>query len=141
MSDVTTDDHHQAAIPDEKTRFRQKVVMWLIAAIVLLFWHEILEITLHVLHILLEYLELGTEELLIHLFHLEEHEGQMYTAWLGLSAFVALITWSYVSIRRRIRAKFRSWAYFKSWTKIYLREHWLSLTLISSVYFAYLFLF
>lgn len=138
MSDAPTDHPATVQVPDEKTRFRQKIVLWLVAAIIFLFWDHILEVTLHVLHILLEYLELGTEELLIHLFHLEEHEGQMFTAWLGLISFVGLITWLYVSIRRKLKAKFRSWAYFRSWTKIYAREHWLSLTLITTLYLAYL---
>jgi hypothetical protein len=140
MSDAPTDHPARVQVPDEKTRFRQKIVLWLVAAIIFLFWDHILEVTLHVLHILLEYLELGTEELLIHLFHLEEHEGQMFTAWLGLISFVGLITWLYVTIRRKLKAKFRSWAYFRSWTKIYAREHWLSLTLIATLYLAYLIL-
>ena len=81
MSDAPTDHPATVQVADEKTRFRQKIVLWLVATIIFLFWDHILEVTLHVLHILLEYLELGTEELLIHLFHLEEHEGQMFTAW------------------------------------------------------------
>ena len=65
----------------------------------------------------------------------------MYTAWLGLIAFVTLITWIYITIRRKIQIKFRSWAYFRSWVKIHAREHWVSLTAISVFYLTYLIFF
>ena len=140
MSEVPTNEQQGVPLPDSATRSRQKYAIWTLSALLLLFWDDVLSITLHVLHILLEYLELATEEILIHAFHLEEHEGQMFTAWLGLAAFIALTTWLYIAIRRKIRRTFRSWAYFRSWIKVHAREHWISLLLISFIYLAYLFL-
>ncbi|MEN9681859.1 MAG: hypothetical protein RLZZ627_1752 [Pseudomonadota bacterium] len=139
MSEAPTNDQQGVPVPDSVTRSRQKYMIWTLAVLIFLFWDDVLSITLHVLHILLEYLELVTEELLIQLFHLEEHDGQMYTAWLGLIAFVTISTWLYITIRRKIRAKFRSWAYFRSWVKIHAREHWISLTAITVFYVMYLF--
>lgn len=139
MSEAPSDDQQGIQAPDSVTRSRQKYVIWTLAVLIFFFWDDVIGITLHVLHILLEYVELITEELLIHLFHLEEHEGQMFTAWLGLAAFISLITWLYVTVRRKIRRTFRSWAYFRSWVKIHAREHWISLTAISLFYLIYLF--
>ena len=139
MSEAPSDDQQGIQAPDSVTRSRQKYVIWTLAVLIFFFWDDVIGITLHVLHILLEYVELITEELLIHLFHLEEHEGQMFTAWLGLAAFLSLITWLYVTVRRKIRRTFRSWAYFRSWIKIHAREHWISLTTISLFYLIYLF--
>lgn len=139
MSEAPSDDQQGIKAPDSVTRSRQKYVIWTLAVLIFFFWDDVIGITLHVLHILLEYVELITEELLIHLFNLEEHEGQMFTAWLGLAAFLSLITWLYVTVRRKIRRTFRSWAYFRSWVKIHAREHWISLTAISLFYLIYLF--
>jgi len=139
MSEAPSDDQQGIQAPDSVTRSRQKYVIWTLAVLIFFFWDDVIGITLHLLHILLEYVELITEELLIHLFHLEEHEGQMFTAWLGLAAFLSLITWLYVTVRRKIRRTFRSWAYFRSWVKIHAREHWISLTAISLFYLIYLF--
>jgi hypothetical protein len=139
MSEAPSDDQQGIQAPDSVTRSRQKYVIWTLAVLIFFFWDDVIGITLHVLHILLEYVELITEELLIHLFNLEEHEGQMFTAWLGLAAFLSLITWLYVTVRRKIRRTFRSWAYFRSWVKIHAREHWISLTAISLFYLIYLF--
>lgn len=139
MSEAPSDDQQGIQAPDSVTRSRQKYVIWTLAVLIFFFWDDVIGITLHVLHILLEYVELITEELLIHLFNLEEHDGQMFTAWLGLAAFLSLITWLYVTVRRKIRRTFRSWAYFRSWVKIHAREHWISLTAISLFYLIYLF--
>lgn len=139
MSEAPTNDPQSVPVPDSVTRSRQKYVIWTLAVLAFLFWDDVLGITLHVLHILLEYLELVTEELLIHLFHLEEHEGQMLTAWLGLTAFAMISTWLFITIRRKIRSQFRSWAYFRSWVKVHAREHWISLTVIGLFYLFYLF--
>ncbi|MEY4684298.1 MAG: hypothetical protein RLZ25_757 [Pseudomonadota bacterium] len=139
MSEAPTNDPEGVHVPDSVTRSRQKFLIWTLAVLVFFFWDDVLGISLHVLHILLEYLELATEELLIHAFHLEEHEGQMYTAWLGLTAFLILSTWLYLTIKRKIRKTFRSWAYFRSWLKIHALEHWISLTAISLFYLVYLF--
>ena len=124
--------------PDSDTSLRQKVILWTLAALIIMFWDDLLGFLLHALHILLEYLELATEEIIIHLFHVEEHEGQMYTAWLGLTAFVVLSAWTYRTVRRKFKARFRSWAYFRSWIKVYSQEHRLSLLLITLFYTAYL---
>lgn len=140
MSEAPTNDPHAVPAPDPATRSRQKYVLWTLALLILLFWDDVLGITLHVLHILLEYLELVTEELLIHLFHLEEHDGQMFTAWIGLAAFLSLTSWLYITIRRKIKNTFRSWSYFRSWVKIYAQEHWISLAAITVLYLSYLFL-
>lgn len=139
MSEAPTNDTQEVKAPDSVTRSRQKYAIWILAALIFFFWDDVLGITLHVLHILLEYLELATEELLIHLFNLEEHDGQMFTAWLGLAAFLTLAGWLYVTIRRKIKSTFRSWAYFRSWVKIHAREHWISLTAITLFYMVYLF--
>lgn len=140
MSELPSDEKAPVARPDSETRTRQKVILWTAAAVVILFWDDILNLALHALHILLEYVELATEEAIIHTFHVEEHEGQMYTAWLGLAAFLILSYWAYTAIRRKLKSKFRSWAYFRSWVKIHSKEHWLSLVLIITLYLAYLFL-
>lgn len=126
---------------DPETRLRQKIVLWVLALIFFLYWEPILHLLLELLHILLEYAELGVEELLMHVFHLEEHDGQMVTAWIGLSSFIGIAVWAYLAIVRKIRKTFRSWAFFRSWLKIYVQEHWLSLSLIIGGYLAYLLLF
>jgi hypothetical protein len=139
MSEAPTNDPQGVPVPDSVTRSRQKYVIWTLAVLFFLFWDDVLSIALHVLHILLEYLELVTEEILIKLFHLEEHDGQMLTAWLGLLAFAMISTWLYITVRRKIRMKFRSWAYFRSWVKVHAREHWISLAAICLFYLVYLF--
>ena len=128
-------------VPDPESRFRQKVVIWVLALILFLYWEPILHLLLELLHIVLEYAELGVEELLMHVFHLEEHDGQMVTAWIGLASFLSLAVWAYVATVRKIRRTFRSWSYFRSWLKVYFQEHWLSLSLILGGYIAYLVFF
>lgn len=135
-------------IPDSDDRFRQRVVLWTLALLTFLFWDVVwglilsaFHLLLELFHILLEYLELAVEEALMHLFHLEEHTSQMVTAWIGLLTLIGLLYWLYRILRRFVSRNFRSWAYVRSWTKVHAQEHWLTLTVIGTLYLSYLFFF
>lgn len=139
---------HPSSLPDDsvpsvdpRSRLRQKVVLWTLAGVIFLFWDNLLHLLLELLHIILEYAELGTESLLMALFPLDEHDGQMVTAWIGLAAFTGLLAWAYLSISKKIRNTFRSWAYFRSWLKVYCQDHWVSMALMAGLYLAYVVLF
>jgi hypothetical protein len=122
------------------SKMRRKAVIWISIALVILFWDEVFEITVHVLHIIIEYLELAIEELILLIFHVEEHESQMFTAWIGLGAFIALGVIGYLKVVRFIHREFRSWGYFWIWIKVHFQENWIPVSLILLVYFASLFL-
>lgn len=146
MADKTSEE--RVKNPDRDDRFRQQWVLWTLALLGFLFWDtlwgllgSLFHLLLELFHILLEYLELLVEELLMEAFHLEEHDSQMATAWLGLGTLVVLLVWGYRLAVRQIRRRLRSWAYVRSWIKIHAQEHWLTLTVITGAYLAYLFLF
>lgn len=125
---------------DVKSKTKQA---WLIASGFLLFaliGDSILDITLHLLHILIEFLELGLEDALELLFDLEGHTAQMYTAWIGFTAFILLFMYLYHRVRRAARSKFRSWSYFRLWLRVWIREHWLLLAVCCSIYITSAFL-
>ncbi len=95
--------------------------------LVLAFWFQgdaILGFTLHLLHVLIEILELGLEHLLESLFHLEGHDAQLCTAWIGLGAFMLLIFLVYRQVRRRLAEKFQSRGDFVQWTRDLALSHW-----------------
>lgn len=95
--------------------------------LVLGFWFQgdaILGFILHLLHVLVEILELGLEHLLESLFHLEGHDAQVWTAWIGLGAFSVLIYLGYREVRRRLAEKFRSRGDFVRWTRDLVMTHW-----------------
>jgi len=146
MADQTSEDEVKS--PDRDDRFRQQLVIWTLALLGVLFWFtlwgllgSLFHLLLELFHILLEYLELFVEEMLMEAFHLEEHDSQMATAWLGLVSLVVLLVWGYRLLARQIRRRFRSWAYVRSWLKIHAQEHWLTLSVITAAYLTYLFLF
>jgi hypothetical protein len=123
------------------SKLRKKAVIWTAIALVILFWDEAFEITVHVLHIIIEYLELAIEDLILFIFPVEEHESQMFTAWIGFGSFIALGAIGYLRVMRWIRREFRTWAYFWSWIKIHFQENWIPVSLIILLYFGTLFLF
>jgi len=71
-------------------------------------WRAILGFTLHVLLIVAEVLELSLDHLLENVLHLEGHSAQMYTAWIGVGAFIALTTYSYPHTRRSFFTNFQT---------------------------------
>lgn len=125
---------------DVKSKTKQA---WLIASGFLLFaliGDSVIDITLHVLDILIEFLELGLEDALELLFDLEGHTAQMYTAWIGFTAFILLFMYLYHRITHTVRTKFRSWSYFRLWLGAWMREHWLLLAVCCSIYITSAFL-
>ena len=122
--------------PTSRLQAHRKVLSWFAWLLLLLFWENLLDLTLHVLHIVLEYLELALEETLEMLFHLENYTAQMYTAWIGSTLLIVLAAFIYYRISRSIRQRFRSWTYFRIWLKVSLRENWLYLSLLLLVYLA-----
>jgi len=121
-------------------RGRRVFYIWSFWLLLLLLWDSLLDLLMHGLHILIEFLEMGLEELLEVVFHLEGHEAQMYTAWTGLVAFIGLGVFIYLRTVRFIRLRFRSWSYFRFGLAQWMRENWLPLSLLASVYLATLFL-
>lgn len=122
-------------------RFLRRFYIWSLWLLILIFWEPLLELMLHGLDIVIEFLELGVEDLLEMAFHLEGHSAQMYTAWTGLAAFTALAVFGYLWASRFIRARFRSWFYCRFRLMEWLRENWLPLTLLTSAYLATQFFF
>ena len=126
---------------DRSRRFLRRFCGWSVWLLILLFWEPLLELLLHGLDIVVEFLELGVEEILELAFHLEGHAAQMFTAWTGLAAFTAIAVFGYLWTSRFIRARFRSWSYCRFILMQWLRENWLPLTLLTSAYLATQFLF
>ena len=126
---------------DRSRRFLRRFCGWSVWLLILLFWEPRLELLLHGLDIVVEFLELGVEDILELAFHLEGHAAQMFTAWTGLAAFTALAVFGYLWTSRFIRARFRSWSYCRFRLMQWLRENWLPLTLLTSAYLATQFLF
>jgi hypothetical protein len=93
------------------------------------FGDAVLGFSLHLLHIVIEVLELGLEHLLESLFHLEGHAAQMWTAWIGLTLLMALGLFSYRHARSVLAAHFPSWRHFGRSAKNWAREHWRELGL------------
>ena len=104
------------------SKMRRKAVIWISIALVILFWDEVFEITVHVLHIIIEYLELAIEELIILIFHVEEHESQMFTAWIGLGSFIALGVIGYLRLVRLFIVNLEAGAIFGSGSKSIFRR-------------------
>lgn len=104
------------------------VVYSLLMLVFWLFGGVILGTILHILHILIEVLELGLEHLLEALFHVEGHTAQMYTAWVGFMIFMMLAACIWCCARRAFRARFCSRGEalraFRSW----VLAHWGTLT-------------
>lgn len=131
----------QAASVARPRRGRREFYIWSFWFLILMFWDSLLDLLLHGLHIVIEFLELGLEEFLELAFHLEGHEAQMFTAWTGLAAFMGLGVFVYLKVVRLIRSRFRSWAYFRFGLVQWLRDNWLPLSFLSSVYLATLLFF
>ena len=79
------------------------VVYSLLVLVFWLFGGVILGTILHMLHILIEVLELALEHLLEALFHVEGHTAQMYTAWVGFTIFMMLAACIWCCARRAKR--------------------------------------
>jgi hypothetical protein len=108
------------------------------SALVLVFWFwgdALLGFSLHVLHIVIEILELGLEHLLESLFHLHGHTAQMWTAWIGLTLILTLCMFSYRQARRLLAAHFHSWQHFRQCARHWVTGHWeqVSLPLVTLV--------
>jgi len=96
--------------------------------------HHILELMLHAVLIVLEYLELFTEETLEVALEIAPREAQTLTAWLGLGLFLIVLT---LLVRKTIDLyqAFREW--FDPWREeqkarlgeLYARLGWPVLTL------------
>ena len=125
MSEKSTESQQRLTVG-----LKRKILLWLGLFILFQFWDSLLGVALHALHILIEYLELALEHLLEILFHLEGHDGQMATAWIGSILIIACL---YRLITRSLgafRARFRSRGYFLAWVKVHALENWLFLSLL-----------
>lgn len=116
-----------------KTQIRRSA--WAAAALIalLVFGDAMLGLVLHLLFYVIEFLELGLEHLLEALFHLEGHEAQMFTAWIGAAAFLALGSYVYVWGARSLRSRFQSWSSFVSWMKSMGEENWGVLSVLAVI--------
>lgn len=92
-------------------------------------WHAILGFLLYSLLILAEVLELALDHLLENVLHLEGHSAQMYTAWIGLGAIIALAVFGYNKASQVFHDNFHSWDSFISSSEAWAKEHWLTLVL------------
>lgn len=124
-----------------KTQIRRSA--WAAAALIALlaFGDALLGFVLHLLFYVVEILELGLEHLLESLFHLEGHEAQMFTAWTGAAAFMALGGYVYVRVARSLRSRFQSWSSFFSWMKGKAEENWGVFSLLAGIILANFLLF
>jgi uncharacterized membrane protein YhaH (DUF805 family) len=90
-------------------------------------WHfgdVLLGTLLHALHVVIEVLEMGLEHLLEALFHLEGHDAQMATAWIGLALILILVTYTVKRLRQAWRSRFPSWQQFFEAVGTWTRSHW-----------------
>ena len=90
-------------------------------------WHfgdVLLGTLLHALHVVIEVLEMGLEHLLEALFHLEGHDAQMATAWIGLVLILILVTYIGKRLRQAWRSRFPSWQQFFQAVGTWARSHW-----------------
>lgn len=91
------------------------------------FWHfgdVLIGTLLHALHVVIEVLEMGLEHLLEALFHLEGHDAQMATAWIGLALTLTLIAFIGNRLRRAWRSRFQSWQHVFESAGHWARSHW-----------------
>ena len=100
--------------------------------LLLFFWDAILGGVLHLLLYLIEYLELGLEDTLELLFHLEVHDAQILTAWIGFAAFATLGGYLYLWASRSLRSRFQTWPAFFAWTKSKMQANWLVLSVLTA---------
>jgi hypothetical protein len=129
MNEPITD--NQPTIPQRShARLKRKILLWLGLYMLFQFWDSLLGVILHALHILIEYLELALEHLLEILFHLEGHDGQMATAWIGSLLIIAFLYRLITRTLRAFKARFRSRGYFFAWLKVHALENWLFLSLL-----------
>jgi hypothetical protein len=90
-------------------------------------WHfgdVLLGTFLHALHVVIEVLEMGLEHFLEALFHLEGHDAQMATAWIGLALILILVTYIGKRLRQAWRSRFPSWQQFFEAVGTWARSHW-----------------
>ena len=102
-----------------------KPVLFTLGALSL--WHfgdVLLGTLLHALHVVIEVLEMGLEHLLEALFHLEGHDAQMATAWIGLALILTLIAFIGNRLRRAWRSRFQSWQHVFESAGHWARSHW-----------------
>ena len=120
---------------------RRKLITLGIVTLASLFWQSLLPYALHIIIYILEILEWLVDEILEILFHLEGYTAQMFTAWIGLTAFIALCVWTYRTIRKRFKRRFHDWDGVGRWLRGWLHRHWESLALVISAFLAGTFLF
>ena len=106
-----------------------------------LLWQSLLPYVLHAIIYLLEILEWLVDEILELVFHLEGYTAQMFTAWIGLTAFIAVSAWTYRKIHTRFKRRFHDWHGLRQWFRGWLKRHWASLALLISAFLAGTFLF
>jgi hypothetical protein len=130
-------EHASIALSEGQNMMKAQVrrTAWTAAtlAVVLAFWDAILGFVLHLIFYVIEFLELGLEHFLEMLFHLERHEAQMFTAWIGAASFVALGGYVYVWVARSLQSRFQSWSSFFSWMKGKAQENWWVLSLLAAI--------
>lgn len=123
-------------------RLRCRVLAWFAWLMTLLYWDVLLDFLLHLLHIVIEYLELGLEGVLEALFHLEGHDAQMVTAWIGSLMLASLAGLLYILCLRRLKRRYRSsWGYFWLCLKDGAQHNWGFLSLLAMAYVGSLLLF
>lgn len=88
--------------------------MWIIAGLfaMWLLWDELLGWLVHAIILALEWLELTVDVLYEELLSLTPEASQLATAWTGLAALIALITWSGFKLRKfylRYREQGMAW--------------------------------
>ena len=125
MSEKSTESQQRLTVG-----LKRKILLWLGLFMLFQFWDSLLGVALHALHILIEYLELTLEHLLEILFHLEGHDGQMATAWIGSLLIIAFLYRASTRALRAFKARFRSRGYFLAWLKVHAQENWLFLSLL-----------
>lgn len=123
-------DPQQSNLLRPPARLKRKMLLWLGLFMLFQIWDSLLGLILHALHILIEYLELALEHLLEILFHLEGHDGQMATAWIGSLLIIAFLYRLITRSLRALKARFRSRGYFFVWLKVHALENWVFLSLL-----------
>lgn len=122
-------------------RLHHAGLIWISCFLLVMFWDSLLGTVLHLLYYVVEILELSLENILEMLFHLENHDAQIATAWTGVTAFAILGMSLYALIKKVLNSRFDSWSGFELWLKSWARRHWVSLLVAGSAWLTGVFLF
>jgi len=96
--------------PPSSARMRHFAVYAAVLAALVLFGDVLLPLLGHGLILFLEVLELLFERAMEHFFHLDPWRAQLVTAWTGLLALLAILTYLSWRARRIYRAWKAKWA-------------------------------